>query len=51
MSKYCKEFKEHVTKITNCEKLNFFTLTEKGNKSHKKQKICNTCKLKFDRFF
>ena len=40
MERFCKDLKEHVTKIINYEKKEMIPLTDEQNKSHKNQKVC-----------
>ena len=47
MEKFCKDLKKHVTKIINYEKKEMIPLTDKENKSYKKQKLCYICKKEF----
>ena len=39
MERFCKDLKEHVTKIINYEKKEMIPLTDEQNKSHKNQKV------------
>ena len=41
----CKDLKEHIAKIINCEKKKMIRLTKKENKSYLKQKICIYAKV------
>ena len=47
MKMFCKDLKEHATKIINCEKKEMTPLTDEENKSYKKQKVCFICKKGF----
>ena len=47
MKMFCKDLKEHATKIINCEKKEITPLTDEENKSYKKQKVCFICKKGF----
>ena len=47
MNKFCKDLREHVTKITNYEKKKMIPLTAK-EKIYNKQKICYMCKKEFN---
>ena len=47
MERFCKELKEHATKIINYEKKEMIPLTYRENKSYKKQKVCYICKKGF----
>ena len=40
MKMFCKDLKEHATKITNLEKKELIALHYKENKSYKNQKLC-----------
>ena len=44
MKKFCKDLREHATKIINYEKKNMMPLTIKEEIYHNKQKICYICK-------
>ena len=44
MERFCKDSKEHATKIINCGKKETIPLTYKENKSYKKQKVCYICR-------
>ena len=44
MERFCKDLKEHATKIINYEKWKMIPLTYKEVESYKKQKVCYTCK-------
>ena len=43
MNKFCKDLREHVTKIINYEKKKMIPLTTKGKIYHNKQKVCYVC--------
>ena len=47
MERFCKNFKEHATRIINYEKKEMIPLTDEENKSYKKQKVCYICKKEF----
>ena len=47
MERFCKNLKEHATRIINYEKKEMIPLTNEENKSYKKQKICYICKKEF----
>ena len=47
MERFCKDLKEHATKIINYEEKEMIPLTDEENKSHKMQKICYICKKGF----
>ena len=40
MKKFCKDLREHATKIINYEKKKMIPLTTKGEIDYNKQKIC-----------
>ena len=44
MKKFCKDLREHSTKIINYEKKGVIPLTKKEEKHHNKQKVCYICK-------
>ena len=48
MNKFCKDLREHVTKITNYKKKKMIPLTTEEKIYHNKQKICYICKKEFD---
>ena len=48
MKKFCKDLREHVTKIINYEKKDMIPLTKKEEKNHKKQEVCYICKKEFN---
>ena len=48
MEKFCKDLREHVTKIINYEKKKMIPLTKKEEKNHNKPKNCYICKKEFD---
>ena len=47
MKKFCKNLREHATKIINYEKKKMIPLTTKEEIYHTKQKICYICKKEF----
>ena len=47
MKKFCKDLREHATKIINYEKKDMIPLTKKEEKHHNKQKVCYICKKEF----
>ena len=47
MKKFCKDLREHSTKIINYEKKKMISLTAE-EKIHNKQKVCYICKKEFD---
>ena len=48
MNKFCKDLREHVTKIVNYEKKKMILLTTEEKIYHNKQKICYICKKEFN---
>ena len=48
MKKFCKDLREHATKIINYEKKKMIPLTKKEEIYCNKQKICYICKKEFD---
>ena len=48
MNKFCKDLREHVTKIINYEKKKMIPLTTEEKIYHNKQKICYICKKEFN---
>ena len=49
MKNFCKNLKEHVTKITNFKRLRMIPSTEKENKSYHERKLYYICRNKFNR--
>ena len=49
MKKFCKDLREHATKIINCEKKKMTPLTTKEKIHYNEQEICYICKKKFDK--
>ena len=47
MERFCKDLREHATRIINYEKKEMILLTDEENKSYKKQKISYICKKEF----
>ena len=47
MERFCKDLKEHATKIINYQKKEMIPLTDKRSKSYKKQKVCYIYKKGF----
>ena len=43
MTKFCKDLREHATKIINYEKKDMIPLTKKEEKNYNNQKICYIC--------
>ena len=48
MKKFCKDLREHATKIINYEKEDMIPLTKKEGKHHNKQKVCYIRKKEFN---
>ena len=48
MKKFCKDLREHSTKIINHEKKKMIPLTTKEEIYHNRQKVCYICKKEFD---
>ena len=48
MKKFCKDLREHSTKIITYEKKKMISLTTEEKIHHNKQKVCYICKKEFD---
>ena len=48
MKMFCKDLREHATKIINYEKKDMIPLTKKEEKHHNKQKVSYICKKEFN---
>ena len=48
MKTFCKDLKEHATKIINFEKKDMIPLTKKEEENHNNQKVCYICKKEFN---
>ena len=48
MKKFCKDLREHATKIINYEKKEMIPLTKKEEKKHNKQEVCYICRKEFN---
>ena len=48
MKTFCKDLREHATKIINYKKKDMISLTKKEEKHHNKQKVCYICKKEFN---
>ena len=48
MKNFCKDLREHGTKIINYEKKDMISLTKKEEKNHNKQEVCYICKKEFN---
>ena len=49
MTKFCKDLREHATKIINYEKKDMIPLTKKEEDNYNNQKVCYICKKEFDK--
>ena len=49
MKKFCKDLKEHATRIINYEKKKIILLTKEDKINYNDQQICNICKSEFDK--
>ena len=49
MKKFCKDLKEHATRILNYEKKKIIPLTKEEKINYNDQQICYICKKKFDK--
>ena len=49
MTKFCKDLREHATKVINYEKKDMIPLTKKEEKNYNNQKVCYICKKEFDK--
>ena len=49
MTKFCKDLREHATKIINYEKKDMITLTKKEEENYNNQKVCYICEKEFDK--
>ena len=49
MTKFCKDLREHATKIINYEKKDMILLTKKEEENYNNQKVCYICKKEFDK--
>ena len=49
MKKFCKDLREHATKIINYEKKDMIPLTKKEEENYNNQKVCYICKKEFDK--
>ena len=48
MKKFCKDLREHATRIINYEKKKMIPLTTEEKIYHNEQEICYICKKEFD---
>ena len=49
MTKFCKDLREHATKIINYENKDMIPLTKKEEENYNNQKVCYICKKEFDK--
>ena len=49
MARFCKDLREHATKIINYEKKDMIPLTKKEEENYNNQKVCYICKKEFDK--
>ena len=49
MTKFCKDLREHATKVINYEKKDMILLTKKEEENYNNQKVCYICKKEFDK--
>ena len=49
ITKFCKDLREHATKIINYEKKDMVPLTKKEEENYNNQKVCYICKKEFDK--
>ena len=49
MTKFCKDLREHATKIINYDKKDMIPLTKKEEENYNNQKVCCICKKEFDK--
>ena len=49
MEKFCKDLKEHTTRIINYEKKKIIPLTKEEKINYNDQQICYICKKEFDK--
>ena len=49
MTKFCKDLREHATKIINYKKKDMIPLTKKEEENYNNQKVCYICKKEFDK--
>ena len=48
MKKFCKDLREHTTKLISYEKKDIIPLTKKEEENHNKQEVCYICKKEFN---
>ena len=49
MKRFCKDLREHATKIIDCEKKEMLPLTKEEEEKYNNQEVCNICKKEFDK--
>ena len=49
LKKFCKDLREHATKIINYEKKDMIPLTKKEEENYNNRKVCYICKKEFDK--
>ena len=49
MAKFCKDLREHATKIINYEEKDMIPLAKKEEENYNNQKVCYICKKEFDK--
>ena len=49
MTKFCKDLRQHATKIINYEKKDRIPLTKKQEENDNNEKVCYICKKEFDK--
>ena len=49
MTKFCKDLREHATKIINYKKKDMIPLTKKEEENYNNEKVCYICKKEFDK--
>ena len=49
MTKFCKDLREHATKIIHYAKKELISLTKKEKENYNNQKVCYICKKEFDK--
>ena len=47
MKRFCKDLREHATKIINCEKKDMLPLTKEEEENYNNQEVCYICKKEF----
>ena len=49
MKRFCKDLREHATKIIDCEKKEMLPLTKEEEEKYNNQEVCYICKKEFDK--